>query len=108
MLGFRLEKDKIKKIINEFSNQYNISDELFQNILKIVDEYVYVTNHEPYDNKSDQYDNDIINKDNYTENINKDEICSDHSDNGNEIKLQIEQISNEFENLEKNYDVIDK
>jgi len=33
-----LEKNKIKEIITVFANQYGIPEELFQNIIKIVDD----------------------------------------------------------------------
>ncbi len=95
MLGFKLEKDKIREIITVFANQYNIPQALLQNIIKIVDEYEYDPNIEV--NKLDNFDLKVIS-------AGKEEHSYMNS-NENEKDLLHETSHDGFENY---YDILDK
>jgi hypothetical protein len=90
MLEFLVDKENIKEIITVFANQYGIQDELFQNIIKIVDDYVYNESQiigEPVIEKSDSFEPKV-------------EV--------EEIIDKTEDMMKEFENSEQYYDSIDK
>ena len=100
MLGFQFDKNTIKEIITQFSNQYSIPTELLKNITKIVDEYVYEPNSVLIEKNLDQFANILTIDDN--PNIKFENVNEKEKNQTAELYL------NGVDNFENYYDIIDK
>lgn len=111
MLGFEVEKEKIKEIIYIFSKQYNVADNMTDSIIKMVDEHVYsISSSNVIEILKEENDNmlecnlnqqisiEIVQKNNKS----IDKIDSLVPDNQNELYDKFEQQANIKENA--NYD----
>jgi hypothetical protein len=118
MLGFKLDKNKIKEIITVFSNIYNIPEDLMYNVIKLVDDHIYESNIDLTENNLDNITDIPINEIDLEENSNN-EIKTNSEDDllkqdkntlfKNENEKQSEEESNlYYDNLEKYYDIIEK